>query len=139
MNDDVKKISGTFYWANFYELNAMSGKYQFDFGNLSEAAVKWLEGKGIAVQNKGDDKGYYITYKSANYPIKPLDSDGLPMDQEIKVGNGSRGVVVTSAFEWKFKNKKGMSASAKKVVVTDLKKYVAPDDAAEVSDDEEAL
>lgn len=139
MNDDVKKLAGTFYWANFYEHNSMSGKYQFEFGNLSEAAVKWLEEKGINVQNKGDERGYYIVYKSANYPFKPLDDDGMPMNQEIKVGNGSKGVVVTGIFEWKFKNKKGVSASAKKIVVTSLKEYVKTDDKPVFDENEETL
>jgi len=138
MNDDIKKIAGVFYWANFYEYNQLSGKYQFEFGNLSEAAVKWLEEKGIEVKNKGDERGYYITYKSANYPFKPLDDDGAPMNQEVKVGNGSKGVVVTGLFEWKFKNKKGMSPSAKKIVVTQLKEY-NPDGEATVDEGEEAL
>jgi hypothetical protein len=137
MNDDVKKLAGQFYWSNFYELNQLSGKYQFEFGNLSDAAVKWLEEKGIEVKNKGDERGYYLTYKSANYPFKPLDDEGLPWNQEVKVGNGSKGVVVTGLFEWKFKNKKGVSPSAKKVVITQLKEYKPEGES--VDEGEEAL
>jgi hypothetical protein len=128
MNEIVKKITGTFYWANFYEKNQLSDAYQFDFGNLSEGAVKWLEENGVSVKNKGDEKGFYITYKSKQYPFKPLDDVGAVMDQEIKIGNGSQGVVVTGFYEWKFKNKKGVSPSAKKVLVTKLIKYEAKEE-----------
>lgn len=123
MNDDVKKISGKFYWARFYDKNELSDAYQFDFGNLSEGAVKWLESKEIDVKNKGDDRGFFVTYKSKNYPFKPLDDDATPLDPEILVGNGSEGVVVTGLYAWKFKNKKGVSASAKKIIVTKVKEY----------------
>jgi hypothetical protein len=54
------------------------------------------------------------------------------------VGNGSKAIALIAPYEWKFKNKKGVSASLKKLVITDLVKYEAKDDV-DMDDDEEAL
>lgn len=120
------KVAGTFYWCSFAKPNEMSGKYQFDLGNLSDKAVKALEDMGLSVKNK-EDRGYYITFKST-MPIESVDEAGnviTSREGEIThlVGNGSTGYVVASFYDWEFKGKKGRSPSARKVVVQNLVKY----------------
>ena len=136
MNEEIKpvKIKGVAYWASLTKVNSMSGKYQVDISNLSEAAVKALEDLGLTILHK-DQQGFYITCKS-NYEIFAVDPSGDRI--EGMVGNGSEVVAVISTFPWQFKNKKGLSASIKKLVVTKMVKY-DKDDTAAVDDGEEAL
>jgi hypothetical protein len=100
----------------------MSGKYQVDLCNLSDAACKALEEMGIEVKSNGDkpEQGKYITCKSSN-PIKAFDNDGDEIDEIV--GNGSKAKALISSYEWKYKNKSGVSPSLVKLVVTDLIVY----------------
>ena len=139
MNKDTKpiKIKATVMWACLKRPSEMSGDYQVDLTNLSPAAVEALNEIGIeARQNpKYPEKGFFITTKS-KYPIKALDTDG---DEILdNVGNGSKATAIIGAYQWKYKNKSGVSPSLKKLVITDLVVY-NPDDGSEVDDDEEAL
>ena len=131
--NDLLTIKGTVFWAFLDTRNQMSGDYQVDIGQLSDAAVKALEGMGIEVKHK-DQMGYFITCKSKNFPIVPIDSDGDTIEG-IKVGNGSKCVAVLDTYEWEFKKKKGVSPSLKKLKITELIKYEA-EDAIDVDEDE---
>ena len=136
MTEEIKpvKIKGTVYWASLKKVNQMSGNYQVDIGELSEAAVKALESMGITALHK-DTQGFYITCKSC-YEIFAVDEDGDRVTEAI--GNGSKAVCLISPYEWKFKNKKGVSPSLKKLVITELVKYESKG-SVDVDDDEEAL
>src|SRR6056300_273250 len=68
------KIKADVMWAYMDKPNDMSGKYQVDLCNLSDAAVKALEDLGVGVRQK-EEKGYFITCKSNN-PIRAYDKDG---------------------------------------------------------------
>ncbi len=133
---DVKpiKIKAVVYWAFLDRTNDLSGQYQVDLGELSDAAVKALDSMGIEVKNKGDDRGNFITCKS-KYEIYAFDTDKKRI--EDPVGNGSEAVALIGAYEWKFKNKKGVSPSLKSLVITNLKVFQADNDL--TLDDEEAL
>lgn len=125
------QVKGTFYWSYFNKPNDMSGKYQFDFGNLSDKAVEALQELGIKVANK-EDRGNYLTFKSIR-PIEVVDEAGdiiSDRDGVAKklVSNGSKGIVTVGYYDWEFKGKKGRSPSAKKVVITDLVEYKKEDD-----------
>jgi hypothetical protein len=76
---------------------------------------------GISVRNK-EGKGFYITAKS-NHEIKALDKNGEQVLAHI--GNGTKAVCVMGSYSWTFKNKKGVSPSLKKLVITDLVTYSA--------------
>jgi hypothetical protein len=118
---DIKpvRIEATLMWPFLDKPNDMSGKYQVDLTNLSEKAVRALEDMGITVRNK-EGKGFFITAKS-NHTIKALDKNG---DEVLAhVGNGTKAVCVLGAYSWTFKNKKGVSPSLKKLVITDLVTY----------------
>ena len=114
------KIKADVMWAQLDKVNEMSGKYQVNLCNLSDAAVVALEEMGISVPEK-EGQGRYITCKSAN-PIKAFDNDGVEL-AGVKIGNGSKAKAIITSYEWKYKNKKGVSPSLRKLVITDLVEY----------------
>jgi hypothetical protein len=114
------KLKADVMWAQLDKVNEMSGKYQVNLCNLSDAAVLALEELGIAVAEK-EGQGRFITCKSAN-PIKAFDADGDEI-VGVKVGNGSKAKAVINPYEWKHKNKKGVSPSLRKLVITELIEY----------------
>ena len=116
------KLKADIFWAYFDKVNDLSEKYQVDLCNLSDDAVAALEAMGIAVNNnpKKPEQGNYITCKSVN-PIRPQDSSGKHIT--AIVANNSKATAMVSAYEWKFMNKKGISPSLMKIVITDLKEY----------------
>lgn len=121
---DIKpvKLSAEINWAFFDKVSDMSGKYQVDLCNLSEQAVKSLEAIGVAVRQREDkpEKGWFVTVKS-NHPIKPVDEKGNSVT--ATVGNGSKATALVTAYEWTWKNKKGISPSLMKIIINDLKEY----------------
>lgn len=118
------KVTATIEWAFLNMVSEMSGKYQVDLCNLSQAAVGALKEMGIEARYRDDkaEKGYYITCKSSN-PIKAYDEFGTLLGSDVAVGNGSKAHAVISFFDWKFKNKTGRSPSLMKLVIYDLKEY----------------
>ena len=137
MEEQVRiKIKADVYWAQLNKINEMSNKYQVNLCNLSDAAVEALEAMGVSVsigEDKKADMGRYITCKSNN-PIRAYDTDGDEISELI--GNGSKAKAVVGSYEWKYKNKKGISPSLKKLVITNLVEYAS--DGGSI-DDEEAL
>tara|TARA_R100000951_G_scaffold40648_3_gene34455 strand:- start:405 stop:815 length:411 start_codon:yes stop_codon:yes gene_type:complete len=113
-------INAQAFWANLQTMNELSGKYQVDLGQLSEAAVEGLESQGISVRNKDDERGNFITVKSRN-PIKAYDTSGEEVG--ALVGNGSSAKAVIGYYDWTFQSKKGRSPSLLKMVITDLAVY----------------
>jgi hypothetical protein len=130
------KVSAKTMWANLQKPNDLSGKYQVDLCNLSDKAVEALQELGVEVRTRPDqeEKGYFITCKS-NRPITAQFPDGSTVD--VPVGNGSEVKATIGTYEWTFKNKKGISPSLKKLVVTELVEY--EDDSEDVDDEEEAV
>ena len=88
----------TLYWASLQEPNSMSGKYQVDLCQLSDEQVAALEDIGLNVRTKGDDRGYFVTAKSAKFPITAYMEDGTVF--EGMVANGSKANVKAEAYEW---------------------------------------
>ncbi len=127
------KFEAEVQWAFFNNKNEMSGKYQVDLTNLSENAVKALTDAGLEPRNREDkpEKGWFITAKS-NYEIKPVDKAGNEITDAV--GNGSKAVALIKPYEWSWKNKKGVSPSLVKIIITDLQVYNA-DQAVEEEDD----
>jgi hypothetical protein len=128
------KIEAEIQWAFFDRVNDMSGKFQCDLANLSDKAVQALEAIGLEPRKREDkpEKGWFLTVKS-NYAIQPYDKEG----NEVKdtVGNGSKAVALIKPYSWTWKNKKGVSASLAKIVITDLVKYNADAAADDMDDD----
>ena len=135
----IIKVKAEIMWAFLNKQNEMSGKYQVDLCNLSIPAVQALEEIGVDVKKNEDkpEKGFYIVCKS-NLPIVARDADGIAVDGD-RIGNGSKAVVALTTYEWKFKNKTGVSPNIVKngLVITELVEYDA--NAVSVDDAEEAL
>ncbi len=126
MTDEKKKlkIKCDIYWAQLSKMNEMSGAYQVNLCNLSDAAAEALEEMGISVNQDSEkkaDMGRYITCKSKNKPMKAFDVDGEEITEDI--GNGSKAKALVGTYAWTYKTKKGVSASLIKLVVTDLVEY----------------
>jgi hypothetical protein len=124
------KIEATVMWAFLNRRNDMSGKYQVDLCNLSDKDAQALHSLGIEVKENDNkpEKGKYITCKSANYEIDAFDTHGDRLDGDV--GNGSKCKALIGVYNWTFKNKKGVSPSLKKLVITDLVRF-QPDEQAE--------
>ena len=121
-------IKATVMWCNHNKLNEMSNKYQLELTNLSENAVKALEGIGLEVRKREDkpEKGFYITCKSVRQMDKIFDKTGASLI-DVAIGNGSTGTAVVGTYDWSFKNKKGLSASLIKMTIDNLVAYDAED------------
>ena len=114
------KIEADLMWAFLDTPNTMSGKYQVDLCNLSKNAIKALEEIGVNVRNK-DDKGFFVTAKSKNFPISAIDEKGSPIS--AKIGNGSRGVALIKPYSYSMNGKSGVGVGINKLVVTKLVEY----------------
>lgn len=114
----------TLMWPFLTEKNEMSGKYQVDLCNLTPEHVKGLKTLGLTPRTRDDqpEKGTFITCKSIR-PIKALTPDGNTID--VKVGNGSIASLRLGSYQWTAPvgNKKGISPSIAKLVVTKLVEY----------------
>jgi hypothetical protein len=121
-------VKATVMWCNHNKVNEMSSKYQLELTNLSENAVKALEGIGLEVRKREDkpEKGFYITCKSVRQMDKIFDKTGASLI-DVAIGNGSTGTAVVGTYDWSFKNKKGLSASLIKMTIDNLVAYDAED------------
>lgn len=134
---DKLKIKADVYWACLNRKNEMADAYTVDLCNLSDKAVTALEDMGITIQENAEKKpeqGKYITCKSQR-PIKAFDADGADIDEDV--GNGSKAICMIGSYPWTYKNKKGISPSLAKLVVTDLVAYA--NGGAISADDEDVL
>lgn len=117
---DKLKLKADIYWASLNRKNEMADAYTVDLCNLSDKAVAALEEMGISVQENAEKKpeqGRYITCKSQR-PIKAFDPDNEEIVEDI--GNGSKAICMVGSYPWTYKNKKGISPSLAKLVITDL-------------------
>lgn len=117
---DKLKIKATVNWAFLNRKNEMADAYTVDLCNLSDKAVAALEDMGISVQEnleKKPEQGKYITCKSQK-PIKAFDTDNEEIVEDV--GNGSKAICMIGSYAWTYKNKKGVSPSLAKLVITDL-------------------
>jgi hypothetical protein len=121
-------VKATVMWCNHNKINEMSNKYQLELTNLSENAVKALEGIGLEVRKREDkpEKGFYITCKSVRQMDKIFDKTGASLI-DVAIGNGSTGTAIVGTYDWSFKNKKGLSASLIKMTIDNLVAYDAED------------
>jgi hypothetical protein len=73
-------------------------------------------------EEKKSEMGRYITCKSQS-EIKVFNTDGDLIKEAI--GNGSKAKALVGTYEWTYKNKKGISPSLGKIVITDLVEFGA--------------
>ena len=134
---DMLKLKATVNWAFLNRKNEMADAYTVDLCNLSDKAVAALEDMGISVQEnleKKPEQGKYITCKSQK-PIKAFDTDGIEIIEDV--GNGSKAVCMVGSYAWTYKNKKGVSPSLAKLVITDLVAFAGDSNIS--ADDEDVL
>ena len=134
---DKLKLKATVNWAFLNRKNEMADAYTVDLCNLSDKAVAALEDMGISVQEnleKKPEQGKYITCKSQK-PIKAFDTDGIEIIEDV--GNGSKAVCMVGSYAWTYKNKKGVSPSLAKLVITDLVAFAGDSNIS--ADDEDVL
>ena len=134
---DKLKIKATVNWAFLNHKNEMADAYTVDLCNLSDKAVAALEEMGISVQENAEKKpeqGRYITCKSQR-PIKAFDTDNDEIGEDV--GNGSKAICMIGSYAWTYKNKKGVSPSLAKLVITDLVAFAGDSNIS--ADDEDVL
>ncbi len=124
-NHNSLKIEATAFWFSFLEKNEMSDKYQVDISELSEAQVDRLEGMGVNVKNKGDDRGYFVTAKASKYPPRVDDVDGFTMKDPV--GNGSKCTFIVRPYDYNFRGKSGVALGISKARVNELVRFESAD------------
>jgi hypothetical protein len=115
----------TLFWAALRERNAMSDKFQVDICDLSPDQINALEELGVKPRTKDDDRGYFVTAKSAKFPIIPHDTQGNEI--QALIANGSKANVKGEVYGWTHAPTKrsGFSLGIKigGLTVTDLQEY----------------
>jgi hypothetical protein len=136
MSEANINIKCELYWPNLTRKNQLANKYTVDLALLSDEAVTALEDMGLKVNNKGDERGYYITCKSNNkyrafHPDgkEVLIVDRTPLDEEddpamgVTVANGSKAKCLVSFYDWEYMKKKGRSPTLRRMIISDLVEY----------------
>ncbi len=125
------------FWPSLTHKNELADKYTVDLAQLSDTAIAALEDMGLNVNNKGDDRGYYITCKSNNKyrAFKPDGSELLikgrtPISEDddpemgVVVANGSEATCLVTYYEWEYMKKKGRSPSLRRMVISNVVEYM---------------
>jgi hypothetical protein len=126
-------ISGTAYWAAITNPNTTfdsDGVWTVDVSNLDKKNLAVVKKDGLAIKNKGDDRGDFVTVKrkvrrkdgSLNRAPDLVDGQKRTMTNTL-IGNGSKVNVHYTTYEWEFKGRAGVSADLRAIQVTDLIPY----------------
>ena len=134
-------ISGTAYWAAITNPNTTfdsDGVWTVDVSNLDKKNLAVVKKDGLAIKNKGDDRGDFVTVKrkvrrkdgGMNKAPEVVDAQKRNMIGTL-IGNGSEVNVLYSTYEWEFKGRSGVSADLRAIQVTNLIPYNVDADADE--------
>ena len=101
-----------------------------DVSNLDKKNLAVVKKDGLAIKNKGDDRGDFVTVKrrvrrkdgSLNRAPDLVDGQKRTMTNTL-IGNGSKINVHYTTYEWEFKGRAGVSADLRAVQVVDLIPY----------------
>ena len=126
-------ITGTAYWAAITNPNTTfdsDGIWSIDVANLDKKNLEMVKKDGLAIKNKGDDRGDFVTVKrrvrrkdgSLNRAPDLVDGQKRTMTNTL-IGNGSKVNVHYTTYEWEFKGRAGVSADLRAVQVVDLIPY----------------
>ena len=133
-------ITGTAYWAAITNPNTTfdaDGVWTVDVANLDKKNLDIVKKDGLAIKNKDDDRGDFVTVKrrvrrkdgSLNRAPDLVDGQKRTMTNTL-IGNGSKVNVHYTTYEWEFKGRAGVSADLRAVQVTDLIPYHTESDEA---------
>ena len=122
-------LTGKCYWAAVVEPNStFEPAWQVDLC-LDADSKALVEGAGLNVRNKEDERGEFVTLKrkvqGKNGPRQAptvVDSQNNPWDKKL-IGNGSVVTVKALPFEWNYAGKAGKSADLAAVQVVELVEY----------------
>lgn len=126
-NADVKLkqvVKGQIFWSRMFKPDEMSGKYQFDLGCLSDAAIAKLSAAGANIKTKGDERKEFITCKS-NYPVRTVDDGGMAWDEDVLIGNGTLCKVALKVIHYENSFGPQVANQADKVQIDSLVSYTA--------------
>ena len=128
MSNKVLAVNGELFYAvdmvKFNQYTEDKQQYLAKICKLDDDTVAKLREMGIHISNN-ETLGNYITCKS-KFVHKPVDGNGTEIDPMI-IGNGSKCTATIGTYNWSFGRKSGVGASAKRIEVTDLIKYEAPE------------
>lgn len=117
----------TLYWCNLHEPNQYSDKYQVNATNLSNDDAKALKKLGLTIHDgkeKGKpEMGLYVVAKAMR-PVAVVDSLKNTIEDTSNIGNGSKGNVFISAFDYDHATGgKGVGCGLQSVQLTELIEY----------------
>ena len=126
-------ITGTAYWAAITNPNTTfdsDGIWSIDVANLDKKNLEMVKKDGLAIKNKGDDRGDFVTVKrrvrrkdgSLNRAPDLVDGQKRTMTNTL-IGNGTKVNVHYTTYEWEFKGRAGVSADLRAVQVVELIPY----------------
>ena len=124
---DVNIISGKAYWASLTSPNTTFEPVWCVDVCLDEDTKSKVESLGLAVQNKGDDRGDFVKIKrkvnKKDGSVRPSpvirDSQNNTWDGNL-VGNGSLVNVKFTTYDWTYAGKSGVASDLMGVQVVDL-------------------
>jgi len=120
-------VLGTLYFTHFDTLDS-NGRYSFELGNLSEAAVNMLSKAGANVKYVEDDKygrGHYVGI-SSKYPWEVELDEGVEIDEDKDIGNGSTAQITLATYYHSRAHNNGVGLTALgKILLTSYVPYDA--------------
>ena len=116
-------VKGVAQWANLFEPNRLSQKYQIDICQLDKTSIKKLKDKGLEIRegtgNK-KNKGSFIVAKTKNLP-NVTDAAKNAWPSTLRIGNGSKIKCSVSPFNYNNEFGAGVGVALNSVMVIDFK------------------
>lgn len=116
-NSEILELKGKLMWVRCVDLNKY-GKWSLDLYPDADSLEKLRELQADGVKNviKKDDEGYHVQISrpptvefqkgvvQSVTPPKIRDKDKLPLPENIRIGNGSDGIVAVERYKYKLPN-----------------------------------
>ena len=133
MNDPIY-ISGKCHYASIIEPNTKFDPVWSIQVEVDEDNRSVIEGAGLPINNKDDDRGDFVTIKrkvlraDGSQRSAPFvkDSQNNPWNGKL-IANGSTVNVKATPYEWNYAGKSGVSADLAAVQVVDFIEYTRSD------------
>ena len=133
MNDPIY-ISGKCHYASIIEPNTKFDPVWSIQVEVDEDNRSIIEGAGLPINNKDDDRGDFVTIKrkvlraDGSQRSAPFvkDSQNNPWNGKL-IANGSTVNVKATPYEWNYAGKSGVSADLAAVQVVDFIEYTRSD------------
>lgn len=128
-------LSGKSHWATITTPNTtFEPVWSIDLA-LSGAELAKAQNLGLAIKNKGDDRGDFVSIKrkvnrrDGSQNTAPALKDAQKRDMgNTLIGNGSDVNVLFKTFEWEYAGKSGVGTDLQAVQVVNLIPYGADED-----------